>query len=215
MQYLLFDLDGTIIDSAEGVIKCLWYSFDHFGFKPEENADLTVFLGPPLEKMLGEYCNVDEEKALAMTAKFRERYKTKGLYENTLYPGITEALKRLHDSGKTLMLATSKMELYARKILETHGIDKYFDDISGAVPEKNISSKEAVISELLNRRGIKDMDDVIMIGDRKYDVEGAKAFGIDCLGVSYGYGTEEELTAAGAKYIAPTTEAMADMLLSL
>ena len=215
MDFILFDLDGTIIDSDQGVVNSVIYAAEHFGIEIKDRAALRVFLGPPLGAMFMEYFGFDEEKAAVAEAKYRERYGTVGVYENTIYDGMEDAVKLLHKSGKKLCLATSKPEKFARMILEQHNITEYFDDITGATIDGKISTKDEVIAELLRRQGITNMSNILMVGDRFYDVEGSKKFGIDCMGVTFGFGTEDELVSAGAKYIAHSPKEMADIILDI
>ena len=137
------------------------------------------------------------------------------MYENQLYAGMEDALQRLRESGKVLIVATSKPEKFAVTILRHFGIDGYFDDICGADPETNRNKKEEVIRYALEKHELNDLSDVLMVGDRKYDVEGAKECGLSCMGVLYGFGNREELEEAGAEYIAETVEDMVQILISL
>lgn len=213
MDTILFDLDGTLIDSEEGVINSLLYSMEYMGYTPGSRESLRVFLGPPLEIMMADYCGFSPEDTQKAVRKFRERYAEKGVLENRLYEGMALALKRLKEAGKTLCVATSKPEPFARKILEKHGVASYFTEIAGASLDGRISTKAQVLEELFSRLG-GVRPGTIMVGDRRYDVEGAAAFGLPTLGVTFGYGTEEELKKAGARYLARTPAEMADILLS-
>ena len=215
MEYILLDLDGTITDSREGITKCFEYALNHFGIEVENRTDLEQFIGPPLEQSFREGFGFDEEKAELAIAKYRERYIPIGLYENLVYPGMENALQRLKEAGKVLIVATSKPEVMAKRVLEHFGLDGYFDDICGSDSDKNRSKKEEVIRYILEKHEIADLDDVLMVGDRKFDVIGAAACGLKCMGVLYGFGDREELEQAGAAYIAETVEEMAQMIVAL
>lgn len=215
MDYIFLDLDGTITDSSEGIINCFEYALNHFGIEVANRADLEQFIGPPLEQSFREGFGFDKEKTALAVAKYRERFNPIGMYENKVYDGMEDALQRLKEAGKVLIVATSKPEHMAVKILEHFGLDGYFDDICGSDDDKNRSKKDEVIRYALEKHGITDLDDVLMVGDRKFDVIGAAKCGLKCMGVLYGFGDREELEAAGAAYIAETVEDMARIIVSL
>lgn len=215
MKYIFLDLDGTITDSRDGITKCFEYALNHFGIQVENRADLEQFIGPPLEQSFREGFGFDEEKATLAVKKYRERYVPIGAYENLVYPGMETALQQMKEAGKILIVATSKPEHMSKKILEYFGLDKYFEDICGADDDKNRSKKAEVIRYALEKHNITETDEVLMVGDRKYDVTGAAECGIKCMGVLYGFGDREELEAAGAAYIAETVEDMARIIVSL
>ena len=210
-KYLLFDLDGTLTDSAPGIMNCLRHSLSIMGYdmpwQPER------FLGPPLYESFAEYCGMNEEQVLEAVRIFRERYSTKGLFENSVYPGIPEMLRRLKSSGRHLMVATSKVDEYAERILSRFGIADYFEFIGGARINGTRNEKCEVIEHVLKSMSITDISSVLMIGDRKNDVIGAHKTGLKCMGILWGYGSLEELGEAGADYISHTPEETADMLL--
>ena len=215
MEYILMDLDGTITDSREGITKCLEYALYYFGVEIADLSTLEKYIGPPLEQTFREGFGFGKEQAELAVEKYRERYVPKGMYENHLYAGMEEALQRLRESGKVLIVATSKPEKFAVTILKHFGIDGYFDDICGADPATNRNKKEEVIRYALEKHELTDLSDVLMVGDRKYDVEGARECGLLCMGVLYGFGNREELEEAGAEYIAETVEDMVQILISL
>ena len=214
-QYLLFDLDGTLTDSSEGLTKSVQYGLQCVGIEVTDLSDLLKFIGPPLEQSFREGFGFDKEKAELAVAKYRERFIPIGLYENLVYPGMEDALQRLKEAGKVLIGATSKPEYMAKRILEHFGLDGYFDDICGSDDDRHRSKKDEVIRYALEKHGITDLEDVLMVGDRKFDVLGAAKCGLKCMGVLYGFGDREELEAAGAAYIAETVEDMAQMIVSL
>ena len=215
MKYILLDLDGTITNPAEGITKCFEYALNHFGIKVESRAELEQFIGPPLRKSFMDGFGFDEEKAEQAVAKYRERFIPTGMFENVVYEGMEQALKALKDGGKVLIVATSKPEHMAKKILAHFGLDVYFDDICGSCDDASRNEKDEVIRYALEKQGITDLSDVLMVGDRKFDVIGAAKCGLKCMGVLYGFGDREELEAAGAAYIAETVEDMARIIVSL
>ena len=215
MKYILLDLDGTITNPAEGITKCFEYALNYFGIKVESRAELEQFIGPPLRKSFMDGFGFDEEKAELAVAKYRERFIPTGMFENVVYAGMEHALKTLKDAGKVLIVATSKPEHMAKKILAHFGLDVYFDDICGSNDDASRNEKDEVIRYALEKQGITDLSDVLMVGDRKFDVIGAAKCGLKCMGVLYGFGDRKELETAGAAYIAETVEDMARIIVSL
>lgn len=215
MEYIFMDLDGTITNPAEGITKCFEYALNHFGIEVEDRTSLEQFIGPPLRQSFKEGFGFDEEKATEAVAVYRERFKPVGMFENEVYEGMEQALQTLKEAGKVLIVATSKPEPLAVKILEHFGLDGYFDDICGSCDDANRNEKDEVIRYALDKHGITESDDVLMVGDRKYDVLGAAKCGLKCMGVLYGFGDREELETAGAAYIAETVEDMARIIVSL
>lgn len=207
-SYLLFDLDGTIIDSSEGIINCVKYALDDAGLAYPPDEKLLGFIGPPLVEGFQSVTGMNEQDALAATIKYRERYETEGLYECQLYEGISSLIKDLHEKGYHICLATSKPELFARRILEHFELINYFDEIVGATFDGKINAKDTVIREMFKRLALTDdrKAETIMIGDRKHDILGAKACGIDSLGVYYGFAPAGEHEVCGADYIVDTVE---------
>ncbi|NLT08787.1 MAG: HAD hydrolase-like protein [Ruminococcus sp.] len=210
-EYLLFDLDGTLTDSAPGIMNCLRHALGIMGYDIPEKPER--FLGPPLYESFAEYCGMDEEQVLKAVKLFRERYSTKGLFENSVYPDVPGMLDRLKNSGRHLMVATSKVDVYAERILARFGIAEYFEFIGGAELNGTRNEKWEVIEYVLSNTGITDRSSVLMIGDRKNDIIGAHKTGLKCMGILWGYGSGEELSEAGADYIANTPQEAADMLL--
>lgn len=197
-QYLLFDLDGTLTDPKEGITNCFRYALESFGIHEPDADKLSWVIGPPLAESFMEGYGFTPEQAERGTAKYRERYVPVGWKENEVYPGIAQTLKALKEAGFVLATATSKPEDMAEKILEHFGLSEYFTFIGGASLDLSRSKKSDVIRYTLEHLGVKDCGEVLMVGDRKYDVEGAEKFGIPCLGVLYGYGSRDELLQAGA-----------------
>lgn len=210
-QHLLFDLDGTIIDSQEGIFNCLKYAFDAYGYSYGGDDELRVFIGPPLFEQIQKYTGADDNTTRLMVEKYRERYKPIGAFENVLYPGIVDAIRELKNGGKKIYLATSKPEAFAKAILEKHGISDLFDEICGADLTRGLGTKEEVITDLFERCAV-EKDSCIMIGDTHFDVDGAKTMGIASMGVTYGFGTEEELISSGADIIVHSTHEICERL---
>ena len=206
---ILFDLDGTLTDSGEGIINCVIYALERFGLPIPPRESLRYFVGPPLHESFIKQ-GVPPERAEEAVAVYRERYIPIGKFENTPYPGIREMLEALKAEGHTLYVATSKPEQMSIDILEHFDLAKYFDMICGATMDTSRTNKEAVIAYLLEQNG--RTDNMIMVGDTKFDVIGAKSHGIPCIGVSWGYGTVSEMQEAGAAAIADTTECLLEML---
>lgn len=209
-KYVLIDLDGTITDSAPGILACIRYALTAEDLPIPEEKVLFKFIGPPLMEGFQENVGVTEEEAARLTAKYRERYNAVGLFEASLYAGIDEVLAGLCKQGIKVSLATSKPEKIAIRIIEHFGLRSYFTELVGADPEASRYSKQDVIVEALRRLGVgeREKQHVLMIGDRKHDIEGAKACGISALGVYYGFAETGELEAAGADFVVPDMHAL-------
>jgi phosphoglycolate phosphatase len=206
---ILFDLDGTLTDSGEGIMKCALLALNHFGIEvPDFNA-LRVFVGPPLHEMFMKF-GIPEEKANEAIAVYRSRYLVEGKFENFPYPGIRELLEKLKSQGHKLLVATSKPETTSKEILEHFDLTDYFDMICGASFDKSRSTKSQVIAYLLEQNG-PDAE-YVMIGDTVYDVIGANAHHIPTIGVAWGYGNHQDMLDAGAVAIANSTDELYAML---
>ncbi len=195
---ILFDLDGTLTDSAEGIVNCAEYALNAMGITEPDRSRLLRFIGPPLVDSFMDFYGMSREDALKAVALYRERFPVKGIFENRVYEGIPEALELLKKSGKRLAVATSKPEVYANRILEHFKLAEFFEVVTGAELSGERNAKSEVIEECLKRLGNPDKEIVLMVGDRKHDVIGAKACGVDCAGVKFGYAEENELENAGA-----------------
>lgn len=208
---ILFDLDGTLTDSGEGITKSVQYALEKIG-KPEPDLQkLRIFVGPPLLEQFEEYAGIDEETAKRAIEYYRERYAPVGIYENELYPGIVEMLSGLREKGYKLGIASSKPENFVRIVAEYFHIDSYFDEIVGSEISGGRTNKTEVIEEALRRMGLSDYrDQVIMVGDKEHDVYGARKAGLECIAVSYGYGTKEELENAHPYKLVNSTEEILD-----
>lgn len=212
-NYLLFDLDGTITDSETGITRCVEYALNYFGIQVSDLHDLLPFIGPPLLDSFKEFYHFTDEQAVIATEKYRERYKDKGIYENELYPGIEELLAQARQNGKTVILATSKPEIFARRILDYFKLSDYFSFIAGSGLDGSLHTKTDVINYILQSNNITDLSRVVMIGDRKHDIIGAKNVGIDSIGVLYGFGDYDELSEAGATHIIKDIAELRNLLL--
>ena len=202
-KYLFFDLDGTLTDSAPGIIRSVKYALDKFGIVENDEAALLRFIGPPLPDSFRDFYGFDDEKAALGVKYYREYYADNGIFENSVYEGICELLEMLCKKGHILYLATSKPYEYALRILEKFGLSRFFTGVCGSTMDEKNGGKAFIVSKALELSRA-DKKDVLMIGDRHHDIEGAAVNGIDSLGVLYGYGNYEEFVAAGATYIANT-----------
>ncbi len=208
---ILFDLDGTLTDSKDGIINSVLNALDHFGIQ-EGRDNMLRFVGPPLHESFQEYYGFNQEQIDVGIEKFREYFNEKGWLENYPYPGIGEFLKELKAAGKTLLVATSKPEQFAIRILEHFGLAQYFDHICGAPMNEQQGAKKSKVIE--NALSYYNYDvDAVMIGDRRHDVIGAHEAGLPAIGVLYGYGGREELESAEAEYIAEDLEELKELLL--
>ncbi|NLH01413.1 MAG: HAD hydrolase-like protein [Clostridiales bacterium] len=203
-DYIFFDLDGTISDSAPGIVNSVIYSLNRMGTEIKDREQLKKFVGPPLAESFSKYYGYTPEEAGQAAKFFREYYQEKGIFENSMYKGVDLLLDKLLCAGRVPVLATSKPESFAKKILLRYGIDRYFHFIAGSTLDETRTKKEEVIAYALESCEIKDKSKVVMIGDRSHDVVGAKKNGLDCIGVLYGYGSREELEGEGALCIAET-----------
>lgn len=206
-QYIFWDMDGTIINSYQGVTSCVQYALEHFGIRIEEESQLRKFIGPPLRKSFSEICGLTPEQAEEAVALYRERYIPVGVYECELFPGVRETMEAFGKAGYMQVIASSKPEPQCRSILDKFSLTGLLDEIVGASLDGKIDTKIQVLNEAFRR--IKDRDPLfsrdraVLIGDTHFDVDGAKEAGIDCIGVSYGFGTREELESHGAVAVYP------------
>lgn len=208
-QTVLFDLDGTLTDPGLGITNSVMYALKKFDIEVEDRTTLYKFIGPPLKESYKKYYHLSDEEITHAVAYYREYFSVKGIYENVLYDGIVKVLERIKDSGRKVVLATSKPEEFAAEILRYFQIDQFFDFAACATMDGTRNSKADVIAYAIKSCEITDLSSTVMIGDREYDINGAKAAGIDSIGVLYGYGSREELQSAGATYLA---ESVADIM---
>lgn len=211
MDYILFDFDGTVFDTAEGITKCVQYALNKMGIEAQA-SELMCFAGPPLMEMFALKYGMSDEESKKATELYRERYAPVGWSECRPFEGMHEMLLRLKAEGKTLAVATSKPEHLALKILGEYGMLDDFDLVCGATLDGSRSKKWEVVEYALGRLGISS-DQAVMVGDRKYDVIGAKKCGLDCVGVRFGYAEEGELEEHGAVYVAETPDDLFEYLM--
>ena len=209
-KYILFDFDGTIFDTVEGISKSAQYAINKFGID-DSLEFLRCFAGPPLVDKFMEVYGFDREKAELATAYFKERYQPIGLYECRIFPGIKEMLQSLKIKGFKLGVATSKPQHLAEKLLQGEDMIEIFDVICGSGLTGNNDSKESVLRRAMETLNA-DKESTVLVGDTKYDVFGAQACGVDCIGVRFGYAAEGELEAAGATYIVEDVEALEKLI---
>lgn len=214
-QYIFFDLDGTLTDSREGITKSVQYALDHMGIREEDLTKLEPFIGPPLLESFQAYYPFTIEQAREAVGYYREYYSKTGVYQNALMEGVPELLASLKAHGKVIATASSKPEPFVRLILAYFHVDTYFDYICGGSMDESRISKEDVIEELLRRMELPEEErgKILMVGDRRHDVEGAAHFGIPCLGLSMGFAAEGELEQAGAVAVAGNMREIGDFIL--
>ncbi|MDE7224630.1 MAG: HAD hydrolase-like protein [Acetatifactor sp.] len=215
-KYFLFDLDGTLTDPKVGITTCVQYALHSFGIEEPDLDKLEPFIGPPLKNSFMEFYGMDEEQAGAAVEKYRERFSETGLFENEIYSGIACMLKNLSEKGFRLAVASSKPTVFVEKILEHFGIRQYFEVVVGSELDGRRTDKDQVVQEALRQLfGAKPIlcQEVYMIGDRRFDVEGARAMKVESIGVTYGYGDMEELKEARADYIVESVEELQELLL--
>lgn len=215
-SYILFDLDGTISDPKEGITKSVQYALSSFGIEEPDRDKLEPFIGPPLRDSFMNFYGFTNEQAEEAVARYRERFSVQGKFENKLYPGMSELLRDLQAAGIHLAIASSKPTVFVEEILQFFGIRQYFEIVVGSELDGTRDKKEEVVAEVLDRfskEGAADPSCVVMIGDRKFDIEGAKAAGTHHIGVNYGYAAPGELEAAGAEIVVRDVEGLRRVLL--
>lgn len=209
---ILFDLDGTLTDPGEGITNSVAYALEKWNIYVENRTELYPFIGPPLKDSFMDFYSFSEEQAEQAVACYREYFQDRGIFENVVYEGVEEMLKTLKASGRKVILATSKPEEFAVRILEHFHLAAYFDFIGGASMDGTRVKKADVISYALKESKVTDLSGAVMIGDRKHDILGAAQAGLDSIGVLYGYGDEAELREAGALYLAERVEDIAGLV---
>ena len=211
---VLFDLDGTLTDSAQGVINGVLHACEQLGIEPPEAEIIHKFLGPPLSHSFREYAGVEPAKIIEAVRIYREYYDEIGKYENSVFDGVPELLTELGNQGKRLAVATSKVDYAAVSILEHFNLDHHFEVIAGAdVTGEFRGTKAGVIAHALEELRMCDGTSVVMIGDREHDIHGAQAHELPSIGVTWGYGSREELESAEATVIVASLSVLSELLL--
>lgn len=203
MKQILFDLDGTLTDSGEGIMHCAELTLAHYNLPTPPRSEMRSMVGPPLRDSFLRF-GIPHEELDNAVAFYRKHYLAVGQFENEPYPGIQHLLEKLTSEGNKLYVATSKPETMAADILKYFDLAKYFTIICGAISDGSRNTKEAVIEHLLSQ--LDTLDNLVMVGDTIYDVKGANFHHIPCIAVSWGYGMIEEMTAAGATIVNTTDE---------
>ena len=209
---VLFDMDGTLFDTFEGIKMCYRYGLEHFGITVKDDSELDRVIGPSLYDSYHEFFGLNGEDLMEAVRLYREIYSSDGINMLRIYDGIEDMLTEIKRSGNKIGLATTKPLVMARKILETSGLKPYFDVICGSNLDGSMSDKYLLINTCLAQCGFTDKSRVYMVGDRFYDIEGAKAAGVHPVGVTYGFGCREEFLEAGAEYIVDSPKEVARMI---
>ena len=214
-QTIFFDLDGTLSDPELGICSSIQYALEKGGYPVEEDRSrYDSWIGPPLLRSFELHLNAPPEECQRLLGFYRERFSTVGLFENEVYPGIPELLSELNHHGARLIVATGKPTVYSIQILDHFGLLPCFELISGISLDNEPLDKSGVIIEAMRRLNIRNRGDCVMIGDRDHDINGARMSGMDSIGVTYGYGTREELETAGADFIVDSVRELRELLLS-
>lgn len=208
---VLFDLDGTLTDPGLGITNSIFYALERMGYPLPPRQALYKFIGPPLLKSFQQEYGMTEDQAMEAIRLFREYFSQTGILENQVYPGIPAVLAALRRDGAELVLATSKPQDYAERILAHFDLQQYFSHIAGATMDERRVEKHEVIAYAMEIFSV-DVSCAVMVGDREHDVMGARRNGLDCIGVLYGYGDAQELKNAGAMALAETPEALLSLL---
>lgn len=213
-KYIFFDLDGTLTNPAEGITNSVAHALKYYDIAVEDKRELYKFIGPPLAQSFSDFYGFSSDEAVRAVEKYREYFSDKGIFENKVYDLIPEVLSKLKDSGFTLAMATSKPEVFAKRIADKFGLTQYFDFIGGSLLDNSRTDKGEVIEYVLNSLGA-DRDKTVMVGDRSHDISGAKKCGILSIGVLYGFGSREELQNAGADFIVSAPSELQNLLITL
>ena len=214
-RLFLFDLDGTLVDTSPGILEALRRMEQELGIAPLPQKTLEKFIGPPLHESFMEFYGFSKEQAFEAVDRYRVRYKEKGVYENRLYPGMKELLEALKSAGVKLSVSTSQPTVFTEKILKQNGIFELFDQIVGANLDGSMTDKTEVMQEAMRRAGGKENNTFFMVGDRSFDMIGAKNCGVPGIGVYFGFAEPGELEEAGADYTVETTEELKTLLMKL
>ena len=211
-KYILFDLDGTLTDPGIGITNSVAYALKKFGIENKDRTELYKFIGPPLKESFAKYYGLTDSQCDTAVDEYRVYFKAGGMFENKVYEGVPEMLEQLKAQGKKLYIATSKPEEFAITILKHFDLCKFFDFVGGASMDGKRSEKSDVIKYTLEKANINDIKNAIMVGDRFHDILGAKSVNMSSVGVTYGYGSYDELKNAGADYIINTPAEILNLL---
>ena len=210
----IFDLDGTLTDPAEGITKAVEAALNHYSIAVEDRSTLHKFIGPPLDESFPEFYGFDAARTAEATEVFRAYFDRQGWRENIPYPGVEDMLRDLRAAGKRLLVATSKPEVFALRIMEHFGLARYFDHICGAPMDNQEGAKKAaVIRDALRRAGVEDLSTAVMVGDRRHDIDGARQAGLEAVGVLWGYGDLQELEASHPVHIVESFDGLKRVLI--
>ncbi len=213
-SFVIFDFDGTVTDTSEGIVKSFAYSFKEMGREVPDLSDRNKFIGPPLDYSYVKYYGVSEDEAQLYLAKYRERYSVKGIYECELYDGMKEILALFKEKGIKLGVASSKPERFVNEVAEFLGVREFFDVTVGiGIGEKVHPTKKELILTAMEKLGAENKDDCLMVGDRFYDIDGAKQAGVKSVGVLWGFGDKDEFVDHGADFIIEKPENLAEILI--
>ncbi len=215
MKAILFDLDGTLIDSSEGITRSAQYALAHYGIDEPDLKKIYFFIGPPLMNTFMNHYGFSKEKAVEAVAVYRERYQDTGIFECSLYPGVKECIEELKKRGYMIGMASSKPEESCKRILEHFGILELFDDVVGATFDGKIDTKEEVLNEVMRRWSDIPREEMCLIGDTMFDIEGANKVGVPSIAVSFGFGNVDEMLKAGAKTVVDDLRKLPDVLAEL
>lgn len=213
-KYIFFDLDGTLTNPAEGITNSVAHALKYYGIIVSDKTQLYKFIGPPLAQSFSDFYGFSPDEAKEAVDKYREYFADTGIFENKVYDYIPEVLSKLKKASFSLAMATSKPEVFAKRIADKFELTQYFDFIGGSLLDNSRTDKGEVIEYVLSSLKA-DREKTIMVGDRSHDILGAKKCSVKSIGVLYGFGNREELEKAGADYIAETPTQLGDLLLSL
>ena len=211
-EYVLFDLDGTLTDSEQGIINAALYALDKYNITVNEISELRKFIGPAIQEAFSINYGFEEEETEEIISTFREYYSEKGAYENKVYPGIIELLEELKKRNKKLAVVSSKADVFTHKILEHFDLLKYFDYVASASLDNTKTKKVELISEIIEHFDVDDLDKVVMVGDRKGDIRGAAESGIASIAVLWGYADEGEIEKHKPDYVAEKVEDLLSLI---
>lgn len=209
-EFILFDLDGTLTDSKEGIVNCVSYALNHFNIE-HSLSELEIFVGPPLKEQFMSFAKLSEKDAEEAVRVYRERFAPIGIFENKVYDGVLDMLSKLKKDGKTLVIATSKPHVFAQRIADKYGIAPFISHLEGSELDGRNTDKAEVIKNAMATLGASP-EDTVMVGDRMHDCIGAIKNGIEFVGVSYGYARDNELEESGAKIIASSPQSLYEIL---